>query len=103
MSNVLVLGVGPLPVEKTDKVHAPGIRTWALASALAAKRHNVLIGLIQFGDFQSSIGHKYMSSPEPVGDNVNVCRLKYHVEETPRALASLHVSCRFQCVVSTTD
>lgn len=103
MSNVLVLGVGPLPVEKAEKVHAPGIRTWAIASALAARKHNVLIGLIQFGDFQSSTGNKYMTSPEPVGDNVNLCRLKYHIDETPRALAALHLGCRFHCVVSTTD
>lgn len=103
MSTVLVLGVGPLPVDSGKKIHAPGIRVWHLAQYLVKHHHNVVLGIIEFGDFRDNETAEIRSRQESLGDRLSVCRLKYHSVRTPEALATLHAHCRFDCVVSTTD
>lgn len=103
MSRVLVLGVGPLPIDPTPRLHAPGIRVWHLATLLQRHKHSVVLGAIEFGDFTDNKDAPFRPLQEPVGDRLTVCRFRYHSERTPLALASLHEQCRFDCVVSTTD
>jgi len=103
MSNVLVLGVGPLPVDPTEHLHAPGIRVWHLAQVLHQQRHSVVLGIIEFGDFQDNPDAPSRPRQESLGDRISVCRFRYHSQRTPEALATLHTRSRFNCVVSTTD
>jgi glycosyltransferase involved in cell wall biosynthesis len=104
MPNILVLGVGPLPFEQTEKLHAPGLRTWQMAELLARKRHHVTIGLIEFGDFDGKqSGPPKMSRREELGDNISMVRLQYHPQHTVTSLQTLHMGTRFTCVISTTD
>lgn len=108
MSNLLVLGVGPLPIDRGQRIHAPGIRVWHLASLLAAAGNRVVIGAIEFGDFQDSEPENPRSragtgAMESVADRINVFRMRYHSVEAPRRLAALHVTCQFDGVVATSD
>lgn len=104
MANILVLGVGPLPFEHTEKLHAPGLRTWQMAELLAHKRHHVTIGLIEFGDFENrGGGPPKISRREELGDNISMVRLQYHPQHTVTSLQTLHAGTRFSCVISTTD
>jgi len=41
MTRILLVGLCPLPFENTDKSFGPGIRTWQMASSLAAAGHEV--------------------------------------------------------------
>ncbi len=102
--NILVLGVGPLPVDKTDHLHAPGMRTWQIAQLLISRKHMVSVGLIRFGDFQGE-GSGAISVPhlEEAGPNLRIYHLRYHAAHTPQALATLHSRLDFACVISTTD
>ncbi len=103
MANVLVLGVGPLPVDKTDHLHAPGIRVWQLAQVVHQQKHAVTVGVIEFGDFQDTHDATVRLRQEALDDRLSVCRFRYHSQRTPQALASLHTFSHFDCVVSTTD
>ncbi|MBX7245852.1 MAG: glycosyltransferase [Candidatus Sumerlaeaceae bacterium] len=103
MSNVLVLGVGPLPVDPSEKLYAPGLRTWHFAESIAKKRHNVMLGLIDFGDFSDNVKSYAGPQREEAGEFLTILRLKYHRKQTSEALRTLHIGCKFNCVVSTTD
>jgi glycosyltransferase involved in cell wall biosynthesis len=103
MSNVLVLGVGPLPIDRTERLHAPGIRVWHLATVLQRHHHNVVVGIIEFGDFQDNPQAAFLPRQESAGERLSVCRFKYHSRFTVEGLATLHQRCKFDCVVSTTD
>jgi glycosyltransferase involved in cell wall biosynthesis len=43
MSRILLFGFSPLPVENSHRLHAPGIRTWQMASPLLADGHELLL------------------------------------------------------------
>lgn len=103
MSNVLVLGVGPLPIDPTERLHAPGIRVWHLATVINSHHHSVVVGTIEFGDFRDNPNASFIPKQESVGDRMTVCRFQYHSQRTPEALATLHERCHFDCVVATTD
>jgi len=104
MGNILVLGVGPLPHEPTDRLHAPGIRTWQLASALAEKHHFITLCIIDFGDFQAGKNTAHTKAiREDLGQNINLVRLSYHPRETANAIRTLHVATRFHAIVSNSD
>lgn len=103
MANVLVLGIGPLPVEKTNKLYAPGLRTWHMARILAAQKHRVTIGIIEFGDFHQKHGERVAAKREELGQNLVLYRFHYEGEHTAASLATLHHSHNFACCVSTTD
>jgi len=103
MANILVLGVGPLPFEPSDKLHAPGLRTWQLAEVLARQRHHVTIGVIEFGQFDPSHGMPQATRREDLGTHISLVRLQYHPQITAAALSTLHRGTRFTCIVSTTD
>ncbi len=105
MANLLVLGVGPLPFEHGERLHAPGIRTWQLARALAAEHHFVTLCIIDFGDFNAQDKD---TTPTPAvrqdaGSNISLIRMKYHPKQSVEALQTLHLATRFAAVVSTTD
>lgn len=106
MANLLVLGVGPLPFEHGERLHAPGIRTWQIATALAAQRHFVTLCIIDFGDFQPD--QKSPAIPPPAvrqdaGSNISLVKLTYHPVQSVQAICTLHVATRFAAIVSTTD
>lgn len=105
MSNILLLGVGPLPIDRAERLHAPGIRVWHLAQILAQARHRVVIGLIEFGDFRDSASGEQTEAAAliSVADGISVFRIRYHSVDAPRRLAALHVTSRFHAVVSTSD
>jgi glycosyltransferase involved in cell wall biosynthesis len=103
MSSVLLLGVGPLPIDQTARLHAPGIRTWHLAQLLAEHKHRVIVVVIKFGDFQGNDEAKAAGYFEEMSDRLSICTLKYHPEHVPQALATLHRGNKFDCVLSTTD
>ncbi|MCX7624715.1 MAG: glycosyltransferase [Candidatus Sumerlaeaceae bacterium] len=103
MSNVLVLGVGPLPVDPAERLHAPGIRVWHLATVINKHHHSVVVGTIKFGDFQDNPDAVSLPKQESAGEGLTVCRFQYHSQRTPEALATLHERCQFDCVVATTD
>jgi len=103
MSNVLVLGVGPLPVDQTERLHAPGIRVWHLAQKIRDAGHAVVLGIIEFGDFRDNPEAALRPRQESLGDRLSVFRLRYHSQRTPEALGTLHEHCHFDCIVSTTD
>lgn len=105
MANLLVLGVGPLPLEHSDRLHAPGIRTWQITRALAAEHHFVTLCIIDFGDFQAQ---EKNAPPSPAvrqdaGSNISLIKLSYHPVHTAQSLRTLHMATRFAAVVSTTD
>jgi glycosyltransferase involved in cell wall biosynthesis len=102
MSNILVLGVGPLPLDKSDRLFAPGLRTWHIAEILARHKHYVAIGLFEFGDFQTR-RKQFQSKREEVGENMSVIKLEYDAKLTPSALSTLQRGNKFSCVISTTD
>lgn len=104
MANILVLGVGPLPFEPVDKLHAPGIRTWQIVSTLAAQRHFITLCIITFGDFKpGSTSQGSGTVREDLGSNISLIRLKYNPKETADSIRTLHVATRFGAVVSTSD
>ena len=103
MSNILVLGVGPLPVDNAARLHAPGMRTWQIAKLLADRSHEVCVGLINFGDFSSRSLEKNTAHMEEAGPNIRLYHLSYDEENSPAALATLHNHLNFECCISTTD
>lgn len=105
MANLLVLGVGPLPLEHSDRLHAPGIRTWQITRALAREHHFVTLCIIDFGDFQAQ---QKSSAPatahrQDAGTNISLVKLSYHPAHTVQSLRTLHMATRFSAVISTTD
>ncbi len=105
MANLLVLGVGPLPFESGQRLHAPGIRTWQIAAALATRRHYVTLCVIEFGDFKADErpGKGQTAIRQDVGLNIGMIKLKYHPTHTTSSIRTLHSATRFSAVVSTTD
>lgn len=106
MANLLVLGVGPLPFEHGERLHAPGIRTWQIATALASQRHFVTLCIIDFGDFHPD--QKQTSMPPPAvrqdaGSNISLVKLSYHPIQSVQSIRTLHLATRFAAVISTTD
>lgn len=47
--NILLLGVGPVPPQRSAKTYAPGWYTWTLASTIRRAGHRVHLGLGIFG------------------------------------------------------
>ena len=50
MSRILVCGLCPLPVENTQKIYGPGIRTWQFTRALADAGHTVRLAAMRIED-----------------------------------------------------
>lgn len=98
-----MLGVGPLPVDNAARLHAPGMRTWQIAKLLANRRHEVCVGLINFGEFTSKSAEKNTAHMEEAGPNIRLYHLNYDEVNSPAALATLHNHMDFECCISTTD
>lgn len=105
MANILVLGVGPLPFEHTERLHAPGIRTWQLASAIASQQHFVTLCIIDFGDFSTKTkpGKPSPASRQELSTNIIMVRIAYHPQESIDAIRTLHAATRFSAIVSSSD
>jgi glycosyltransferase involved in cell wall biosynthesis len=102
MGSVLVLGVGPLPVDASDKLHAPGLRTWQIAEILMRHKHRVFLGVIDFGNFVSESGPTIISRDQ-FGERGTICRLRYDANGIAGSLSTLQKTHKFNCVISTTD
>ena len=103
MANVLVLGVGPLPIDQGKRLYAPGMRTWHIVKLLEARRHHVFVGLIQFGEIKGDGAPGFAPRLEEVNERIRTYQLKYHPCHTAEALATLHSRLKFSCIISTTD
>lgn len=63
-TRLLVAGVGPLPPERPERLHAPGLRIWGIARELARAGHPVRLICSRFGE-QSSTAYLYDIDPAP--------------------------------------
>lgn len=102
MSSILILGVGPLPIDASTKLHAPGLRTWHIVDLLARRKHRIMLGLIEFGDFAGDNGAAIFAREE-YGERITICRMRYNPDNIGAALATLHLSYKFQAIIATTD
>lgn len=106
---VLVLGVGPMPPEKPERLHAPGLRLWSLARFLAGQGHNVIIGMVGFAghdeDMISTAGKGRDESlvAEDLPHGIIGYRLPYGVETAARGVRAIAERHHPRCVVSTAD
>ena len=50
LPRLLVVGVGPLPPERPDRLYAPGLRVWGMARELAKAGHPVRLICARFGE-----------------------------------------------------
>ena len=85
MKHILLLGVGPLPFYKSDKMYGFGIRAWQFALPLLKAGHRITLVTFEFGvsresDIKviyehnpSSLGPiEHISLPEPSPRNLNI-------------------------------
>jgi glycosyltransferase involved in cell wall biosynthesis len=49
-NRILIAGVGPTPQSQAERLHAPGLRLWAMTQILLAEGHHVLMVEAQFGE-----------------------------------------------------
>jgi hypothetical protein len=112
VSNLLVLGVGPLPTDSGDRLFATGLRVHQFATILAAAGHRVTLVVSVFGEVGSgeavargnNDGTSYSIPPMvSQGETMEVRRLAYHPEASLETLATLVMAGRFDGIISTTD
>src|SRR5688572_27630897 len=67
LPRMLVAGVGPLPPESLDRLYAPGLRVWGIASELARAGHAVRLVERLFGKHNASKARVFdlQSSADP--------------------------------------
>ncbi len=69
MSHLLLIGVGPLPFYKSDRLYGFGIRTWQFAKPLLAAGHKITLLTCEFGvTRENSVKIDYQTSPSVFGD-----------------------------------
>jgi len=106
---VLVLGVGPVPPEKPERLHAPGLRLWSLARFLVSQGYDVVIAMVGFAghdeDLISTAGRERDETlvAEKLPHNILLYRLPYRVEVAARRIRAIAERHRPRCVVSATD
>ncbi|MBN1517719.1 glycosyltransferase family 4 protein [Candidatus Sumerlaeota bacterium] len=105
MSNVLMLGIGPLPAQECKRLYAPGLRTWSFAWNIACAGHRVTCATTDFGGIEEEA-----PLPEPMDaagphhtGTLAFERLHFDVTQNIKALRKLHDRLGFHCAVSTTD
>jgi glycosyltransferase involved in cell wall biosynthesis len=110
MSNILLLGIGPLPQDPGDQLFAPGLRTEQFAKVLAQAGHRVTLVVSEFSQSVESAsgqgGRKPgLSESERCGisDQVTIRRMVYHPEQSAEILSTVALTGRFDAIVSTTD
>ncbi len=96
---LLILGVGPLPFDKSNHLFAPGLRTWQFATVLAAQKHSVTVVVVRFG--------LNKNAPEQLTDEtvdgIRLIRMPYDPDALMVHLKKLHADVTFDAIVSTTD
>lgn len=55
LTRLLIAGVGPVPPEHPDRLHAPGLRVWGMARELAREGHPVRLLRAAFGAEPASV------------------------------------------------
>jgi len=101
-NNLLVLGVGPLPIDGDGKLFAPGLRTWHFAQMLRKCGHSVTTGIIEFGSTTAETDNvllREVTSP----DNGTIWRFRNAPEAIIRFLCQRHNAKPFDAIISTTD
>jgi hypothetical protein len=85
VKHLILIGVGPLPFYKTDKLYGFGIRTWQFAKPLLAAGHRITLFTCEFGanretDLKVHYEHdpaiygnlEHILLPQPTPKNLNV-------------------------------
>jgi hypothetical protein len=96
MSNILLVGVGPLPDPKQPQVYAPGLRLLTMLRGLDAEEHTCSLVEMPFGTL-------------PVQKSVTQIQLKHHMVVPPtadaamRAINTLCEKDTFDAIVALTD
>lgn len=66
-NRILIAGVGPTPQAQAERLHAPGLRLWAMTQTLLAAGHHVLMAEARFGEPAES--HAPVSPASSAEDN----------------------------------
>ncbi|MBD3266910.1 hypothetical protein GF373_09595 [bacterium] len=68
MKQILLLGVGPLPFYKSDKMYGFGIRAWQFALPLLKAGHRIVLVTCEFGiTRESDVKVEYQTHPSAFG------------------------------------
>jgi glycosyltransferase involved in cell wall biosynthesis len=101
MSDILVTGVGPLPVQDAQRLYAPGLRTWSFARHLAAQGHQVICATANFGGIEDTAP---LTEPLSVGSGeVRFQHLPLDLSRIVPELRRLAAQHQLSGAVSTTD
>lgn len=98
MTRILVAGLCPLPFENTPVTFGPGIRSWQMASGLAADGHQVELVAMKV---PSCYGDEPVVEDEEI-DGVHVRRLDQGRFEDRTTLVDRIAACRTEAVVGAT-
>ncbi|MEN6626085.1 MAG: hypothetical protein ABFD69_07660 [Candidatus Sumerlaeia bacterium] len=101
---ILAAGVGPLPPERPERLHAPGVRLWGMARELARAGHRVRIAAAGFG--QAAARTLTIFDLAPDRDNPVLSeptRIELAAEVLPRTLNAQAAEIHAAATVSTTD
>lgn len=100
-NRILALGVGPLPVQSSQRLYAPGLRTWSFARALANDGAEVVCASADFGGIDESAP---LPGPTSIGaGRVTFAKLSFDLRANIKKIRALHASHQFDAAVSTTD
>lgn len=59
LPRIFVTGLGPIPPEAGDRLHAPGLRAWGIVRELALAGHPVRLATLQFADPSAAEARTY--------------------------------------------
>ncbi len=101
MSRILFFGFSPLPVENSHRLHAPGIRTWQMASPLLADGHELLLVCCRYsaGYGEDEPDTIELERPE---EGLRCLLLRDSLFNNAAHLQALHDQFRPDCVVGAT-
>jgi glycosyltransferase involved in cell wall biosynthesis len=101
MSRILLFGFSPLPVENSHRLHAPGIRTWQMASPLLADGHELLLVCCRYGAGYEADEPDTIELERPE-DGLRCLLLRDALFNNADHLQALHDDFRPDCVVGAT-
>lgn len=117
-NRILIAGVGPTPRPQIERLHAPGLRLWAMTQTLLAAGHHVLMLEARFGTSappsspEGGSGEETSAEERTVGGGIAVTRvdlrwqravIPLEPEGASRALRDLAQGFHPDAVVTTTD
>ncbi|MFC1600907.1 glycosyltransferase [Candidatus Sumerlaeota bacterium] len=101
LPKVLVLGVGPLPVQQARRLYAPGLRTWSFARQLARRGHQVVCATVDFGGRKEA---EPLTEPWSEGAGTVTFRpLSFDVKQIIKEVRAIQHELAPECAVATTD